>query len=103
MARIVGVCAVPHTPSFVEEVRLNGRRSETAQFFATVKSHIEQARPDVVVTINNDHFNTFFFDNWPTFAIGIAERTAGPNDHTPGMPRYQLAIETEAAPTSCAL
>jgi protocatechuate 4,5-dioxygenase beta chain len=51
----------------------------------------------VIVTINNDHFNTFFFDNWPTFAIGIAERTAGPHDQTPGMPWYELAIETEAA------
>jgi hypothetical protein len=30
----------------------------------------------VTVTVNNDHFNTFFFDNWPTFSIGIAEATA---------------------------
>ena len=97
MARIVGVYAVPHTPSFVNEARLNGERSETARFFAAVKSHIEQAKPDVIVTINNDHFNAFFFDNWPAFAIGIAERTAGPNDQTPGMPWYELAIETEAA------
>jgi hypothetical protein len=96
MARIVGVYAVPHTPSFVNEVELNGERSETAQFFAIVRVHLEQARPDVIVTINNDHFNTFF-DNWPTFAIGLAARTAGPNDQTPGMPWYDLAVETEAA------
>jgi hypothetical protein len=46
MARIVSVYAVPHTPSFVDEVRLNGERSETAQFFAAVKSHIEQELAD---------------------------------------------------------
>jgi hypothetical protein len=96
MARIVGVYAVPHTPSFVNEVKLDGR-SETAQSFSAVRFHLEQARPDVIVTINNDHFNTFFFENWPTFAIGLAARTAGPNDQTPGMPWYDLAVETEAA------
>jgi hypothetical protein len=26
----------------------------------------DQAGPDVTVTVNNGHFNTFFFDNWPT-------------------------------------
>jgi Catalytic LigB subunit of aromatic ring-opening dioxygenase len=97
MARIVGVYAVPHTPSFVDEVKLNGERSETAQFFSIVRSHLEQARPDVIVTINNDHFNTFFLDNWPTYAIGVADITAGPNDQTPGMPWRELAIETGAA------
>ena len=97
MAGIGAVYAVPHTPSFVDEVRLNGERSQTAQFFSTIRSHLEDAKPDVIVTINNDHFNTFFFDNWPTLAIGIGDRTAGPNDQTPGMPWYDLTIEASAA------
>ena len=97
MAETVAVYVVPHTPSFVAEVQLNGERSQTAQFFSKIRSHLENVKPDVIVTVNNDHFNTFFFDNWPTFAIGAAERTAGPNDQTPGMPRYELAIETGAA------
>ena len=97
MAEIAAVYAVPHTPSFVDEVRLNGERSQTAQFFSTIRSHLEDAKPDVIVTINNDHFNTFFFDNWPTLAIGIGDRTAGPIDQTPGMPWYDLTIEASAA------
>ena len=97
MAETVAVYAVPHTPSFVAEVQANGENSQTAQFFAEIRSHLQGAKPDVIVTVNNDHFNTFFFDNWPTFAIGIADRTAGPNDQTPGMPWYDLAIETSAA------
>ncbi len=97
MAKIVGVYAVPHAPSFVRDVKLNGERAEAAQFFAIVRSHLEQAKPDVIVTINNDHFNTFFFDTWRTFAIGIAEQTAGPNDQTPDMPWYELAINAFAA------
>jgi aromatic ring-opening dioxygenase catalytic subunit (LigB family) len=97
MAETVAVYAVPHTPSFVAEVQVNGERSQTAQFFSKIRSHLEEVQPDVIVTVNNDHFNTFFFDNWPTFAIGTAERTAGPNDQTPGMPRYDLAVEAGAA------
>ncbi len=97
MAEIAAVYAVPHTPSFVDEVRLNGERSQTAQFFSMIRSHLEGAKPDVIVTVNNDHFNTFFFDNWPTLAIGIGDRTAGPNDQTPGMPWYDLTIEASAA------
>jgi hypothetical protein len=97
MAEIVGVYAVPHTPSFVNEVKLHGDRCEPARFFSVVRSHLEKVKPDVILTINNDHFNTFFLDNWPTFAIGVAERTAGPKDRTPDMPWYELTIEADAA------
>jgi aromatic ring-opening dioxygenase catalytic subunit (LigB family) len=97
MAELVAVYAVPHTPSFVAEVQLNGDRSETSRYFGKIKRHLDQAKPDVILTVNNDHFNTFFFDNWPTFAIGISEATSGPNDQTPGMPRYNLKVEASAA------
>ena len=93
MAKIVGVYAVPHTPSFVQEVKRDGERSQTAQFFAKIRGHLDQARPDVILSVSNDHFNTFFFDRWPTFAIGIAPRTSGPNDQTPAMPHYKLQLE----------
>jgi protocatechuate 4,5-dioxygenase beta chain len=97
VAEIVAVYAVPHTPSFVVEVQLEGERSETAQFFSKIRSHLEASKPDLILTVNNDHFNTFFFDNWPTYAIGTAERTAGPNDQTPGMPWYELTVDGAAA------
>jgi aromatic ring-opening dioxygenase catalytic subunit (LigB family) len=97
MAEIVAVYAVPHTPSFVADVQRDGERSQTAQFFSEIRSHLEIARPDVIVTVNNDHFNTFFFDNWPTFAVGVADKTAGPSDQTPGMSWYELTVEAEAA------
>lgn len=97
MAEIVAVYAVPHTPSFVADAQLNGKASEAVRNFEPIRSHLEAAKPDVLVTVNNDHFNTFFFDNWPTFAIGVAEATAGPNDQTPGMPWYDLQIKADAA------
>ncbi|MGX1349539.1 hypothetical protein AB7M49_003115 [Bradyrhizobium elkanii] len=97
MAELVGVYAVPHTPSFVAEVQLKGATSEPARYFAEIKRHLDRVKPDLILTVNNDHFNTFFFDNWPTFAIGIAEASSGPNDQTPGMPWYEVKINAAAA------
>ena len=54
MAETVAVYAVPHTPSFVAEVQVNGERSQTAQFFSKIRSHLQDAKPDVIVTVNND-------------------------------------------------
>ncbi|MBB3237237.1 extradiol ring-cleavage dioxygenase [Phyllobacterium endophyticum] len=97
MAELVAVYAVPHTPSFVADAQRDGENSEAVRYFAEIRNHLEASKPDVIVTVNNDHFNTFFFDNWPTFAIGTAEMTAGPNDQTPGMPWYNIRVEATAA------
>jgi len=48
------------------------------------------------VVIANDHFNTFFLNNFPTFAIGVAEATFGPNDQTK-MPSYDIKVHTGLA------
>ena len=59
--------------------------------YAEMAKHIEAVAPDVLIIFTDDHFNTFFLDNFPTFAIGIADATAGPNDQTP-MPHYKVAV-----------
>lgn len=33
-------------------------------------------KPDAVIAVYNDHGNHFFFDNYPTFALGVGERHA---------------------------
>ncbi len=91
MAEIVAGIGLPHTPASPALVAREGPHCETARFYAEVASELEAVRPDVLVIFTDDHFNTFFLDNFPTFAIGIAETTAGPNDQTP-MPRYKVAV-----------
>ena len=54
------------------------------------QSCLHDASPDVLVIYTDDHFNTFFLDNFPTFAIGIADQISGPNDQT-AMPSYRVA------------
>ncbi len=91
MAEIVAGFGMPHTPNFPALVKREGPQCEVARLYAEVAEHVAAVAPDVLIVFTDDHFNTFFLDNFPTFAVGIAEATAGPNDHTP-MPHYKVAV-----------
>jgi aromatic ring-opening dioxygenase catalytic subunit (LigB family) len=91
MAEIVAGFGMPHNPGAPALVARDGPQCETARFYAEMAKAIEASAPDVLVIFTDDHFNTFFLDNFPTFAIGIADTTAGPNDQTP-MPQYKVAV-----------
>ena len=91
MAEIVAGFGVPHTPHFPALVAREGPQSEVALLYAGVAKHVAEAAPDVLIVFTDDHFNTFFLDNFPTFAIGVADATSGPNDQTP-MPQYKVAV-----------
>jgi protocatechuate 4,5-dioxygenase beta chain len=96
MAEIVAGIGVPHAPSSPAVVAKQGPDGTLARHYADVARHLADIAPDVLVVFSNDHFNTFFLDNFPTFAIGAAETTSGPNDQTP-MPRYELAVHAALA------
>lgn len=97
MAEIVGALGVPHTPMFPMLVAREGPDSPTGRLFAEVRRHLEELRPDVLVIFDSDHLNTFFFDNLPTFAVGVTDRTWGPNDAPPGMERRDVPVHHDAA------
>ena len=96
MAEIVAAFGVPHTPAFPALVAKEGSDCETAKLYAEIAKHLRAAAPDVLVIYTDDHFNTFFLDNFPTLAIGIADETSGPNDQTP-MPSYRVAVQASLA------
>lgn len=96
MAEIVAAFGVPHTPAFPALVAKDGPNCETALLFAEVARNLEAIAPDVIVVFDSDHLNTFFLDNLPTFAVGIAEQVVGPNDHT-AMPTYTVPVEAKFA------
>ena len=41
--------------------------------FAQAARWLAERRPDALVVIYNDHVDNYFFDAWPTFAIGVAD------------------------------
>ena len=76
-------------------VAREGPQSETAQLYRAVAEHLEAVRPDALVVFDSDHLNTFFLDNFPTLSIGVTSQTFGPNDGTPGLPRYTVPVKED--------
>jgi hypothetical protein len=90
MARIVAGLGAPHSPNLPSVVERNPGFIEN-KLYGELRAHLERARADVLVIFSNDHFNTFFLENFPLFAIGAAPGTWGPNDQTP-MPRHEMPV-----------
>ncbi len=84
MAKIVAAYGLPHTPFYPSQVIEEGPSSPTGKMFARARESLIAARPDVIVIFDTDHYNTFFFDNFPILAIGIDERFRGPVDEPRG-------------------
>ena len=91
MGEVVAGIGLPHAPGSPAAALKEGPDGHTAQLYRPIAEHLEAVRPDALVIFSNDHFNTFFLDNFPTFAIGVAERSFGPNDYTP-MPAYKVPL-----------
>jgi hypothetical protein len=56
-----------------------GRHTEPAwaplfEGYTPVAQWLAQHKPDVLLVFYNDHANSFFFDHYPTFALGVSER-----------------------------
>lgn len=86
MAEIVAGFGVPHTPVFPFFVERDGPDCEIAQLFRKLTEHLEQIKPDLIVMFDTDHLNTFFLDNLPIFAVGVADGFKGPIDEVRSVP-----------------
>ena len=80
MARVVAGFSVPHTPFFPLTIPQGGPDATNGPLYERIREELEDARLDALVVFDDDHLNTFFLDAWPTFAIGVAERSHGPID-----------------------
>ena len=95
MAELVAGVGVPHSPHYPSQYPKDGPQ-DTPRTFREVKAHLDAVKADAIVVIANDHFNTFFMNNFPTFAIGVTEAAYGPNDQTK-MPHYDFAVQPSLA------
>jgi gallate dioxygenase len=98
LAKIVAAYGLPHTPFFPSRVIEEGASSHTGKLFALARESLEAAKPDVILIFDTDHYNTFFFDNFPILAIGIDEKFVGPIDEPRGgMPVYTVPSDPKLA------
>lgn len=80
MARIIGGVGSSHAPS-IAQAWDKGQQSDPlwAPLFGgyqPVRRWLDMRQPDLLVVLYNDHMNRFFFDAYPTFALGIADSFA---------------------------
>jgi len=78
MARIVGGIGTSHVPS-VGVAYDNGEQNSNAwkplfDGYKPAREWLAEIKPDVAILVYNDHGCDFFFDKYPTFAIGVADQ-----------------------------
>ena len=104
MSTVVQVLCVPHDPTLPRFVAQGPDAPEPLRraigHFATLRTRLAEARPDVLVVVSGDHFNQWFYDNMPTFLIGKAARARGPFPHEQELFQanpYDAALEGDVA------
>ena len=77
MARIIGAIATSHTPTigFARDRKLSDDPVWRPIFegYKPVRQWLDDRKPDVLLTIYNDHITSFFFDHYSAFAMGVGE------------------------------
>src|SRR5437868_10958863 len=77
MARIIGGIGTSHVPTI--GVAYDKGRHEDPDWkplfkgYERVAQWLAEKKPDVLFFCFNDHATTFFFDLYPTFALGVSE------------------------------
>ena len=99
MAEIIGAIATSHTPTigFARDRNLEADPVWAPIFeaYKPIRAWLEEKKPDVLVTIYNDHITSFFFDHYSPFVLGVDEAYA-PADEGGG-PRHVPSIKGDAA------
>src|SRR5262249_39959501 len=77
MARIIGGIGTSHVPTIAMAFD-KGKQNDpdwTPLFkgYEPVAKGLAEKKPDVLFFCFNDHATTFFFDHYPTFALGVGE------------------------------
>ena len=77
MARIIGGIGSSHAPSlgraWDQGLQQTEQWAPVFQGYLPAQHWLESQRPDLLVIVYNDHMNRFFFDAYPTFALGVGD------------------------------
>ena len=118
MATIIGGIGSSHAPT-IGVAYDRGQQDDAAwaplfSGYRPARQWLEDIEPDLFLIVYNDHANSFFFDRWPTFALGVgavhkqADEGWGkrPLPDLPGDPEFgwhlaRSLVEQEFDPTIC--
>ncbi len=71
MARLVVAAGVPHPPRLVRDTAEAPGKTKGEALMKQVRRYVEKAEPDVIIEVDSDHFVNFFYNNLPSFCIGM--------------------------------
>jgi Catalytic LigB subunit of aromatic ring-opening dioxygenase len=78
VARIVAGLGCSHAPSIAHaydhQLTEDPPWKPLFTAFARARQWLLAQNPDALVVIYNDHVDQYFFDAWPTFAVGVADQ-----------------------------
>jgi aromatic ring-opening dioxygenase catalytic subunit (LigB family) len=94
---LVAAAGVPHAPYLPALVAEEGPAHRVAALFGRVAGELREAAPDTLLIVSPDHFVNFFFDNLPTFAVGLADRYDGPHETSGAGPWREAAGDPDLA------
>jgi hypothetical protein len=101
MAQVVAGFACSHVPFMVSPknwARLGAaERTNLRTGFDRARQLLETARPDVLITFADDHFDRCFYDNLPAFLVGVGTSARGPAVADFGLPEVSLPIQSDLA------
>jgi aromatic ring-opening dioxygenase catalytic subunit (LigB family) len=97
MASIVGALGIPHNP-FTALAIAAGKENvaDSRRLYSELAHQLEAMAADTLVVFTTDHYNLFFELCVPIFAIGVADRSAGPSDYRM-LPQFDVSIDGELA------
>jgi aromatic ring-opening dioxygenase catalytic subunit (LigB family) len=90
MAKLVLAAGVPHPPRLVYEMQQSRGKMKGEALMKQVREQVEKAEPDLIIEVDSDHFVNFFYNNLPSFCVGMAEEAQGPQETWCPMPRYTV-------------
>jgi len=88
MAKLVLAAGVPHPPRLVRDIAESPGEPKGEALMKQVRQYVEKAEPHVIIEVDSDHFVNFFYNNLPSFCVGMAEEAEGPQEIWCPMPRY---------------
>jgi hypothetical protein len=118
MGRVVGGIGCSHAPALAAVYDSQGQDKPKWKpifdGFAAARRWLDARQPDLLLIAYNDHLNHFFFDAYPTFALGVAAefpladegRATRAFDKLPGHPEFawhlaRCLLQDEFDPTIC--
>src|SRR6266513_622388 len=90
MAKLVLAAGIPHPPRLVYEMTESPGKMRGEALMKQVRRCVDKAEPDLIIEVDSDHFVNFFYNNLPSFCIGMAEEAQGPQEDWCPMPRYTV-------------